>query len=387
MRERGNPVPSSSMPGTQSKKAKVVIMDDMLKMEELCKSFGDNHVLIDFNLEIRNGEVVTLLGPSGCGKSTTLNLVAGILKPDSGDIYLRGERVNDLSPQKRHLGMVFQQWALFPHMNVYENIAFGLKMAKTSRKEIDRRVKELLELVRLPEISTKFPSQLSGGMQQRVALARSLATGPDVLLLDEPLSNLDELLRREMEVEIRRIQQDINITTLFVTHNQEEALVTSDRVAIMRLGRIIRIDNPKELYKDPQSRFVCEFVGSVNLFEGEIHEISNSKVLIKSGNSVFVTSCPGSGIAHEVGDRVLFGIRPEAINISQELSSSEKENIFSGEITEVIYKGPNVAYYLKSNDKVFHVITSVRDPDSLLQEGDKVNFEIKPSAINVLEEE
>ncbi|MBI4280197.1 MAG: ABC transporter ATP-binding protein, partial [Armatimonadetes bacterium] len=236
-------------------------MDPILRLEAVSKTLGRQQVLRDFNLSIQPGEFVTLLGPSGCGKSTTLNLIAGLLRPDEGAIYLRGNLVNHVEPRKRRLGMVFQSWALFPHMTVYDNVAFGLQMKGWSRSAIERRVREMLELVRLPAVGDKYPSQLSGGMQQRVALARALADEPDILLLDEPLSNLDARLRKEMQVELKRIHERLGVTTLFVTHSQEEALVMSDRVAVMNTGRIVRMGAPVEVYNNPRSRFVCTFLG------------------------------------------------------------------------------------------------------------------------------
>ena len=219
--------------------------DSILRFENVSKTFQGQVVLDNLSLEMRQGEFLTLLGPSGCGKTTSLNLVAGLIQPDSGTVFLRGQAANALPPRERGLGLVFQSWALFPHLNVFDNIAYGLKVRSVSgHRDQRQRVTEMLDLVRLPGIEQKFPSQLSGGMQQRVALARALVTRPDLLLLDEPLSNLDAALRKEMQVELRRIHSELNVSTLLVTHSQEEALVMSDRIAVMRRGKIECIDTP-----------------------------------------------------------------------------------------------------------------------------------------------
>src|SRR5918993_558328 len=225
--------------------------DTVLQLESVSKAFQAQPVVRGVSLEMRRGEFLTLLGPSGCGKTTTLNLVAGLLQPDSVTVFLRGEPANALPPRRRGLGMVFQSWALFPHLNVFDNVAYGLSVRSVPSAEIGARVGAMLELVRLPGVEGRFPSQLSGGMQQRVALARALITRPDLLLLDEPLSNLDAALRKEMQVELRRIHRELNVSTLLVTHSQEEALVMSDRIAVMRSGRIECVDSPQRVYNNP----------------------------------------------------------------------------------------------------------------------------------------
>lgn len=356
-------------------------MTNVLRLENLSKSFGDNEVLRKLNLEIAKNEVVTLLGPSGCGKSTTLNLIAGILNPDSGDIFLRGRRVNDLAPRKRRVGMVFQRWALFPHMNAYENIAFGLRMRKEPKGQIKRKVQEMLEIVRLPQVADKFPSQLSGGMQQRIALARALVVAPDILLLDEPLSNLDELLRRKMQVELRKIQRTVQITTLFVTHNQEEALVISDRVAVMQDGNIVRIGTPREVYDRPQSQFVCSFLGDVNLFEGDIQEVLESKATIKFGSILITADIEGD---FQVADQLVVGIRPEAINLRRGYLSGEIENTFAGKVRDLIFSGPWVMYYVLLNGMEVRVVRPSGGAETVFRVGDEVLVEFSRDAVKIL---
>lgn len=358
-------------------------MEPRLRIENLNKSFGTLHVLKDFNLEIGQGEVVTLLGPSGCGKTTCLHLIAGIEKPDSGTIYLRGQPVNALPPQKRRVGMVFQRWALFPHMTAYENIAFGLKRRRLPKKEIDRKISEILKVVRLPEVTAKYPSQLSGGMQQRIGLARSLIVEPDILLLDEPFSNLDELLRREMEVETRRIQEHLGITTLFVTHNQEEALIMSDRVAVMWNGKIIQIGPPQEIYNEPNSQFVCTFVGDVNRFEGQVERVDGTKAVIRTGGMRLVAE--GSAHLH-AGKHVLVTLRPERIDLVRgHLSSSSRDNSIHASIKERIYKGSTLTYYADAQGSTFQVVCHARGEGTLESVGDPVTLEFDASALVILE--
>ena len=358
-------------------------MGPILRLENVSKAFGTQQVLKDFCISVETGEFVTLLGPSGCGKTTALNLVAGFLQTDSGTIYLRGKPVNDLEPRKRELGMVFQTWALFPHMNAYENVAFGLRMRGKSRAEIDKRVKDMLELVRLPSVVDKYPSQLSGGMRQRVALARALAVEPSILLLDEPLSNLDAGLRKEMEVELKRIHEQLSVTTLFVTHDQEEALVMSDRVAVMKDGKIKRIDTPIKLYNDPLSRFVCNFLGDANIFEGEVTEISDTKTTVKS-EGILLTA-PSNPRLH-VGEETSIAIRPERIIIRKEATPGI-DNSLKARIKEVVYKGNNVTYYLEIAGREVVVLEYQKTFDTVTDRNAEVYAEFEATAFSFLEEE
>ena len=236
-----------------------------IRFENVNKSFGTNHVLKDINLDVEKGELVTLLGPSGCGKSTLLRCLSGLEQVTSGRIYLDGEDITDVSPRRRGIGMVFQQYSLFPNMSVKNNVAFGLKMKGTPKNEIDERVKEMLDIVGLSEKIDQFPMQLSGGQQQRVALARAMVTEPKVLLLDEPLSAIDALLRHNLQIEIRRIQQNLNITTIFVTHDQDEAMVMSDTIHLFNDGRVEQSGTPVDLYTTPASKFAAKFIGNYNI--------------------------------------------------------------------------------------------------------------------------
>ncbi len=240
-----------------------------IKINEVSRHFEENIALEEVNLEIREGEFFSLLGPSGCGKSTLLNIIAGFLEPTTGVISIGGKDVNGLPPYQRNLGMVFQNYALFPHLSVFQNVAYGLKIKKVPRNQIKQRVEESLALVQLEAFAERMPHQLSGGQQQRVAIARAIAIQPSVLLLDEPLSNLDAKLRKEMQFELRNIQQRVGITTILVTHDQEEALSLSDRVGVLGNGRLQQVGTPLEVYREPANKFVAEFIGQVNLFEAK----------------------------------------------------------------------------------------------------------------------
>ncbi|MBJ3776575.1 ABC transporter ATP-binding protein [Acuticoccus mangrovi] len=315
----------------------------ILRLEGVSKTFQNQRVLDALDLEIARGEFLTLLGPSGCGKSTTLNIVAGLLSPDGGRMTLRGRAADRLPPRKRRLGMVFQSWALFPHMTVFDNIAYGLKMqGSPSAAVVKTKVDEMLELVRLPGAEGKFPSQLSGGMQQRVALARALVTGPDLLLLDEPLSNLDAALRKEMQVEIKRIHETLKVSTLLVTHSQEEALVMSDRIAVMRGGKIERIAPPAEIYADPRSSFVCTFVGDANVMLGRVEALDAgvARIVLPTGLSLSATARP----EWTIGGEAAFAIRPESFAVRP--GPVEAEHVWSATVTDRIFKGGTVTYEL-----------------------------------------
>jgi len=244
-----------------------------VKLVNVTKRFGEVIAVNKVSLEVREGELFTFLGPSGCGKTTTLRLIAGFYKPDEGEIYFDDELVNDIPPYKRNTGMVFQNYALWPHMNVFDNIAYGLKLRNMPPPQIIKKVKEVIELIGLKGKESRFPSQLSGGEQQRVALARALVIQPKVLLLDEPLSNLDAKLRLKMRSEIRRLQKRLGITTIYVTHDQEEALSISDRIAVMNKGEVLQIGTPLEIYEKPKDIFIADFIGTTNFIPCVVKEV------------------------------------------------------------------------------------------------------------------
>lgn len=286
-----------------------------VRLDRVTKDFGETVAVDDVSLDIPEGEFFSLLGPSGCGKTTTLRMIGGFEEPTRGTIYLKGRDVTDLPPYKRDVNTVFQSYALFPHLNVYENIAFGLRRRKVPRHEIDARVKEAMKLVDLVGFEKRRPTQMSGGQQQRVALARALVNHPKVLLLDEPLGALDLKLRKQMQLELKRIQSEVGITFIYVTHDQEEAMTMSDRLAVMRQGRIEQIGPPEDVYENPQTEFVASFLGASNMLEGELKESANgvATVLATGGHIVHL---PAERAPFRVGAMVKVGVRPEKVHIA-----------------------------------------------------------------------
>ncbi len=312
-----------------------------LRLENLSKRFDDAVAVDGLDLVIEDGKLTTLLGPSGSGKTTVLRLVAGFITPDVGSIVLDGSDIAKLPPEKRDFGMVFQNYALFPHRNVFKNIAFGLERRKLPTDEIRSRVTRALSMVRLDDLGQRAPSELSGGQQQRVALARALVIEPTLLLLDEPLSNLDASLRGELRLEIRRIQRELGITTVLVTHDQEEALSVSDRVAVLHHGRLQQLGSPDELYHEPANRFVAEFVGKMNLLPAT--RVESGAYRLASGDEVRTANREGPA-------RALVAVRPEVVRVGtkntntntntksdadNELTATIASRVFLGELTEL----------------------------------------------------
>jgi len=288
-----------------------------LELKKLWKRFGPTVAVADMSLEVSKAEFVSLLGPSGCGKTTTLRLVAGLAVADSGEILLEGEAITGLAVHLRGMGMVFQTWALFPNMTTAQNVGFPLRVQNAPRQEIGRRVAEIVELVGLKGFERRYPHELSGGQQQRVALGRALARDPRVLLLDEPLSALDAPIRRSLIVEIRRLQQQLGITTLYVTHDQEEALSMSDRVVVMNQARIVEIGTPEKLYHCPESAFSASFIGATNIFVAEV--VDEERALVKIGS----LRLPVEGLKGAPrGEKVKVSVRPEDIRVEQERQSA-----------------------------------------------------------------
>lgn len=308
-----------------------------LVLRAVTKRFGSNIAVDCLDLTIEAGKLVSLLGPSGCGKTTTLRMVAGFESTDSGTIQIGGTNVTNLPPHRRRLGMVFQNYSLFPHRTVAENIGFGLKMQGAAKAERDERIKSMLDLIQLSGRGDAFPSQLSGGQQQRVALARSLVVNPKVLLLDEPLSALDKSLRESMQFEIRAMQARLGITTLLVTHDQEEALSMADQVAVMNKGRILQLGTPGEIYDKPQSRFVAEFLGASNIFEGETSPDGSSLLIGGRKGSVTIplaTRYPSS-------QPLTLSIRPERI-----VPVSDGNGLLNGRVVGAVFRGNYAAYQI-----------------------------------------
>jgi putative spermidine/putrescine transport system ATP-binding protein len=304
-----------------------------LKIEAVSKSFGSHAVVKDFNLTIGKGEFVSFLGPSGCGKTTVLRMVAGFETPTSGSIVIDGTDVTQLQPNRRRIGMVFQAYALFPNMSVFDNVAFGLKIDKLPKDAIRTRVMEMLKLIHLDHLADRYPYQMSGGQQQRVALARALAPKPQVLLLDEPLSALDAKIRVSLREEIREIQRQLGITTIFVTHDQEEALSISDRIVVMNAGRADQVGTPFEIYNHPATRFVASFVGTLNLIEAKVVD-SSSNILQIGDQQVRIKQSVGKAN----GETVTIALRPEAGSLAEgakgdvQLSGAVSSSHFLGSV-------------------------------------------------------
>ncbi len=356
-----------------------------IEVQGLIKTFGTGDASVKaldgVSVSIYENEFFTLLGPSGCGKTTLLRMIAGFEHPTSGHVLLGGDHIGHLPPFMRPVNTVFQNYALFPHMTVGENIGFGLEMLGKDKSEIARKVDQTLAMVRMEEYVNRKTSQLSGGQQQRVALARALAPEPRVLLLDEPLSALDLKLRKEMQIELKRMQHETGITFVFVTHDQEEALTMSDRVAVMKDGLIRQIGAPREIYDHPTERFVAHFIGETNFLEGELHDINGSTGMIKlaSGSNV-----PASLPDEAAAGTVTVVVRPEHAL----LSTSPDNASLTGEVKTIVYFGTDTHYHLEleSGDSFVVRMQNQRDSGTDYQEGSKVGITFKDNAVQVLKD-
>ena len=315
----------------------------IVRLTDVDKNFENDRVVKKLNLDVQEGEFLTMLGPSGCGKTTTLRMIAGFEYPTGGRIFLEGQDVDDKKPNERNVNTVFQNYALFPHMNVFDNIAFGLVEKKVKKDEIRRRVEEMIRLVRLDGMEKRMPSQMSGGQKQRVAIARALVNQPKVLLLDEPLGALDLKLRKQMQGELKHLQKRLGITFIYVTHDQEEALTRSDRIAVMNNGYLEQVGTPEEVYNHPQTKFVADFIGESNIIEGYIEHMTK--------DSIEVTMESGKAVIHESGYRleemVYLCVRPENLKITTDavegfrFRGQVREHIFIGSINKTMIELPN----------------------------------------------
>lgn len=325
-------------------------MEYYIEFKNVVKRFGDFTALNHVSLNIPKGAFVTLLGPSGCGKTTLMRQLAGFSEPDEGDILVDGKRMNGLPPFKRSTPLVFQEYALFPHMTVYENISYGLKLNKTPKEEMDRRVAEMLKMFNLVGLEKRFPKEMSGGQQQRVAFARALVMGQEILLLDEPLSNLDAKLRVDVRTELRQIQQKLGITTIYVTHDQDEALSMSDIIAVMRGGCIEQIGSPWEVYFHPVNRFVADFVGTVNFLTASVLSMENG--VVSADHNGMVLRVP-SEVPAEVGETVTLVVRPECIRLAEEGEILPEGQVLNGMIENYSFLGRMIRYWVRVGDEQF----------------------------------
>jgi spermidine/putrescine transport system ATP-binding protein len=320
------------------------LADVDVRLERVTKAFGDTVAVDDLSLDIQEGEFFSMLGPSGCGKTTTLRMIGGFEEPTRGTVYLGGRDVTDLPPYRRDVNTVFQSYALFPHLDVFENVAFGLRRKKVDRPDVKKRVTDSLRLVDLPGYEKRKPTQLSGGQQQRVALARALVNEPKVLLLDEPLGALDLKLRKQMQLELKRIQTEVGITFIYVTHDQEEAMTMSNRLAVMRHGKVEQIGPPEDVYENPATEFVAGFLGASNLLDGEVKEErdGNALILLTGGTTVIV---PSERVDGEVGEPVRVGVRPEKITLQTDAGETPPDlNSVTGLLRMSTYIGVSHQY-------------------------------------------
>jgi spermidine/putrescine ABC transporter ATP-binding subunit len=323
-----------------------------VRLDGITGRYGDHVALERLDLTVEEGEFLTLLGPSGCGKTTTLRLIAGFLAPASGRIYFDDEDVSNRTPNKRLIGMVFQDYALFPHMTVADNIGFGLRERGVPRAEIRHRVAELLDLVQLPGLEERYPAQLSGGQRQRVALARAVAFPPRVLLMDEPLGALDLKLREAMQDEIQRIQRELGITTVYVTHDQTEAMTMSDRIAVMDRGRLVQLATAEELYNHPRNRFVAEFIGKINIIPIEALGDENGMTTVRAGGSVIRVA----EVRASARDGAVFAIRPEHLRLRAATDPADGENSIAGRVAELRYSGNLVRCHVDAGGGLIVVV-------------------------------
>jgi spermidine/putrescine transport system ATP-binding protein len=321
-----------------------------VELKEVSKHFGPVVAVDDVSLSIRDGEFFSLLGPSGCGKTTTLRLIAGFELPTEGDVYIDGHLQGETPPYRRPVNTVFQSYALFPHMTVFQNVAFGLEMQKVAKEEIRQRVLEALEMVQLPGMENRKPAQLSGGQQQRIALARALVNRPKVLLLDEPLGALDLKLRKAMQLELKALQHRVGITFIYVTHDQEEALTMSDRIAVMNRGRVLQTGTPEEIYEQPADRFVADFIGETNFLEGQVEEMraGEVEVVVDGVLTLYVPTPPQSLPSGGERGGVTVAIRPEKISLH---AAPPDQRAVPGVVQEVVYTGTDTRYLVQLTEK------------------------------------
>jgi spermidine/putrescine transport system ATP-binding protein len=345
-----------------------------ISIRGVTKAFGDVVAVNDISIDIREGEFLTLLGPSGCGKTTTMRMVAGFEEPDAGQILLRGTDMVGIPPNKRHVNMCFQNYALFPHMDVQQNIEYGLKLKKVPKEERARQVAEMLEIVRLEGFERRKPGQLSGGQMQRVALARALVNRPAALLLDEPLGALDVKLRKQMQLELKRIQHELNTTFVYVTHDQEEALSMSDRIAVMNAGSIEHLGMPRDVYDRPATPFVADFVGVLNAAELAVTEVTDGWAVMRVSDRDHVVA-PFEGLDVARGSTVLVAVRPERIAITTGEPPDQQGSRLGGTVRQIVYLGTLTQFHVETSvDRIFVVHLLSTEDSEAIEEGDAVTL-------------
>jgi putative spermidine/putrescine transport system ATP-binding protein len=343
----------------------------ILELRNISKGYGSLLAVADLSLQLAKGEFLSLLGPSGSGKTTTLTMIAGLLQPTSGEILLEGRPVTPLPPYKRNIGVVFQNYALFPHMTVAKNIAFPLTMRGARRDEISARVHKVLKLVGLPDHGTRYPKQLSGGQQQRIALARAMVFEPPILLMDEPLGALDKKLREHMQLEIKRLHRELGMSIIYVTHDQEEALVMSDRIAVFNLGRLEQVGTPTELYERPATRFVAEFIGESNIFAGVAGPTVGGFTIVEMPG-VRLRAVPTRPLV--AGNRAVVSIRPERIVVKTSDLSPGAENAVRGRISDIVYLGSARKYVVRT--EAGHEVVTVQQARGGAERGFETGAEV-----------
>lgn len=353
-----------------------------VELKGVKKTYGSVTAVEESDVVFEEGSFTTLLGPSGCGKTTILRMVAGLETVTSGDIFIGGKRINDVPIHKRNLGLVFQNYALFPHKTIGENIAFGLKYRDVNKTDAQTKVKEALEVVRLPGVEDRYPNQLSGGQQQRIALARAIVIEPDVLLLDEPLSALDANLREDMRVELTSIQERIGVTTIFVTHDQSEALAMSDKIVVMSAGNVEQIGSPEEVYNRPASEFVAGFLGAANLLQARVSSSNSDQVSIENHEFGGFSVTRHTDTEFSAGDNVRIVVRAEKIRLTLPEASPEGDNTTTGQVEAVDYQGQIVRYFVRVNDLQLQVIATIDERP--YAKGTPVNVCIRPRDCVVL---
>ncbi len=352
-----------------------------LHLKNVSKLFGETRAVDDVTLDVEKGELFFLLGPSGCGKSTFLRTIAGFYQPDTGELYFDDRLVNNLPPHKRNIGMVFQNYALWPHMSVYHNVEYGLSVRRLSSELKRQKVMKVLEIVQMTEYTDRNPNQLSGGQQQRIALARALVIEPDILLLDEPLSNLDAKLRLEMRQEIKRIHSAAGITSVYVTHDQKEALSLADRMAIMKDGKIVQIGTPRDVYNIPVDSFVADFIGETNFVQGKLESVIGEDFLVESSIGNIISTHASTEVS--AGDSVVCSVRPESIDVSDE-PLENVPNQFEARISTITYLGNVEEYCLRLTDSL-EVKATIQNPGEYERHiGDKIYVLFQPQNVVLL---